>query len=186
MGLPKVSVSADQRLFFALWPDPQTRDKLVAIQRATQAPSGVALHPDDLHLTLAFLGQVSSAQSAGVKAVADAMRPTTINLSIDHLGHWPQPRVIWAGPTQVPPALTELVAALWGGLEACGFQPETRPYRPHITLYRKAKALLSAATPRPLVWQPVDFVLACSLSGPGLPRYKVLQRWPLKISGSQG
>jgi 2'-5' RNA ligase len=79
----------------------------------------------------------------------------------------------------MPSSLPALVEQLWGGLGDCGFEREARPYRPHVTLLRKAHPLDDAALSEPIRWQIRDFVLVTSLSAPGAPRYKVLQRWPL-------
>ncbi|MDR2244802.1 MAG: hypothetical protein LBE15_05280 [Burkholderiales bacterium] len=44
---------------------------------------------------------------------------------------------MWAGPKETPAALIALVEDIHALLQPCGFTPETRPFRAHITLRRK-------------------------------------------------
>jgi len=71
------------------------------------------------------------------------------------------------------------VAELWQGLAGCGFTPESRPFRAHVTLTRKGRSHPPQDLPAPIAWPVREFVLVSSLSVPEPPRYKVLQRWPL-------
>lgn len=175
-----------QRLFFALWPDDDTRQRLCRVQQALAAAGGRRVHPEDLHVTLAFLGQVSAAQLPCVTAAADRVEAAPLDLDLDRLGWWRGPRVAWCAPARMPPPLPALVEQLWCALSECGFEREPRPYRPHVTLLRKARPLGDAALSEPIHWQIRDFVLVTSLSAPGAPRYKVLQRWPLTTADQAG
>ncbi len=167
-----------RRLFFALWPDPAVRRGLVHLQRAL--PGGRAVHPEDLHATLAFLGPVADDRLACVTAAAAGLRAPPFELRLDRLGYWSRPKIAWCGADQVPEALGGLVRGLWRALEGCGFSPETRPYLPHVTLARKARRIESEPVEPPLRW-PVDrFVLVESLPLPEPPRYKVVASWPLR------
>lgn len=172
---------AAPRLFFALWPDEPTRAALLPVQRAMRAETGGrALHPEDLHITLAFLGPVSEARLPCVLAAGDQVRGAPHTLTLARRGSWPGPRVGWVAPIDTPAALTELVSALWRGLVICGFTPEARAYRPHITVLRKAGRVPDADLAEPIPWRVDGFVLAESVSGPpGTPRYRVRHRWPL-------
>ena len=59
------------RLFFALWPDSAVRAVLQAsCQAVTVSCGGRPVPPRNYHLTLAFLGQVDSADLAGIRAAA--------------------------------------------------------------------------------------------------------------------
>jgi 2'-5' RNA ligase len=79
-----------------------------------------------------------------------------------------------------------LVERLWTELATCGFERESRPYRPHIALLRKARGLPGGVLEDPIPWEVREFVLVTSLSVPDGPRYKVLQRWPLAAVDASG
>ncbi len=168
-----------QRLFFALQPAPEIRTRLWRLARSLPLARERLTHPDDLHATLAFLGMVEADRLGAVTAVAAQIRAEPFTLQIDRLDYWPRPKVAWAGPSRVPPGLEQLVVDLWAGLASCGFEPETRPYRAHITLARKGGAIEAGTIEPPIPWEVGDFVLMQSLSVAEPPRYKVLQRWAL-------
>jgi 2'-5' RNA ligase len=174
---------AEQRLFFGLWPDPASRDRLARLAGQFQPPGGRRHHPDDLHITLVFLGQVDAARQPCIYQVADSVQASSFTLRLDTLGHWPRPRILWCGPNEVPGSLQRLVADLQQGLLACGFEPERRRYKPHVTLHRKVHHAKTDTLEQPIEWQAREFVLAASEGGaPGQSRYRILHRWPLDDS----
>ena len=166
-----------QRLFFALWPDPVVRARLAALLPGLAAQTGQAVAADNLHLTLAFLGNVSPAQRQCMEAWAGRLGPVALNLTLDRLGYWPGPRVAWLGPSRWPEALDALALAFAEGMRHCGLRPDHRSYTPHITLLRKARALPDAPADLPISWQTQGFVLCESRSGEAGVEYRVLRRW---------
>ncbi len=170
---------AGRRLFFAIWPDAGLTAALAKISEGLPAHGGRAHHPADLHITLVFLGEIRPEQLPCVEQVADAIQGVPFTLKLDRVGYWPRPRIPWVGPAETPEPLQALVQDLQCGLQECGFKPERRPYKAHVTLARKARPIPAARLEEPLAWQVREFVLAASHSGPKPPRYEVLKRWPL-------
>ncbi len=169
---------AEGRLFFALWPPRETRDRLAGLARQFNPPGGRLHHPDDLHITLVFLGQVKDAQLPCIQRVADGILSPVFTLQLDTLGHWPRPRILWSGPSAQSEALQHLVRSLQNGLQECGFEPEKRRYKPHVTLHRKVRHAEAGAIDKPIEWRAAEFVLAASGGGAAdQPRYRILQRW---------
>jgi 2'-5' RNA ligase len=169
-----------QRYFFALWPDEAVRDRLSALASGSRPPEGRRHSAEDLHITLVFLGQIAPSQKRCVEEVADAIRGIAFELSIDHTGYWPGPRIFWASPGETPQALSQLVADLNNGLTGCGHEPERRRYKPHVTLYRKARRIAPTQLAQPITWQVNEFVLASSANpGSSGTRYRVVRRWVL-------
>lgn len=168
------------RLFFALWPDDATREALVRVQRQLAAAGGRATHALDLHITLAFLGQVADDRLDCVYAAAERVCVPPLTLTLDRQGVWPGPRVAWVGPASFPETLTRLVDQLWQGLTDCGFTPEARAYRPHVTLLRKAPRMPPAELAEPIPWGVDAFVLAESVPPPAKPGYAIRHTWPLR------
>lgn len=166
-------------MFFALWPDEETRQALVRVQRQLAAAGGRPTHALDLHITLAFLGQVAGDRLDCVYAAADRVRAPPVSFTLTRQGMWPGPRVAWVAPAIVPAALTALVDQLWEGLTGCGFTPEARAYRPHVTLLRKAPRQPATELAEPISWSAQAFVLAQSEAGAAKPSYAIRRSWPL-------
>ena len=171
-----------QRLFFALWPDDAVRAELRAAQEAMPRRGGRPVHVEDIHITLAFLGQVDPERRACMEAAAAGVRGGTFDLLIDRQGYWPRPRVAWCAPSEVPDALGELVRCLNRALAPCAYEPERRAYRPHVTLFRDSRAVPEGPLARLVHWPCREFVLVASANVATGPRYEVLAHWPLADS----
>lgn len=98
------------------------------------------VHRDDYHITLVFLGEVSSSI---LSRIQEEMQQLSINrrfsITVQGIGTFglvERPRVLWAGITH-PPELFALQKQAYHFCSALGFSLETRPYRPHITLGRR-------------------------------------------------
>jgi 2'-5' RNA ligase len=167
-----------ERLFFALWPEEEQRQRLGTILSELPKRHGREPHPDDLHLTLAFLGELDCERRACVEAAAQSVSGSAFSLVLDRLGYWPRPRILWCGSSQRPEALLCLLADLNRRLLACGLEPERRPFSPHVTLARKAPPIEARPVEPPLIWPVAEFVLVQSNPGER-PSYRVLRRWPV-------
>lgn len=166
-----------QRLFFALWPDSDTRSGLQRISSNLCGHGGGVHQPGDLHITLAFLGRVTSQQYTCLTEAVDGVTITPFELVIDRIELWRRPGILWCGPSHTPDPLRWLVSDLQARLCHCGFGPEKRAYTPHITLARKARSLPDYRISKPLCWPVGGFVLASSDDGNPPNRYKVIKKW---------
>ena len=145
------------KLFFALWPDEDTRAALARLQPL--AP-GRAIAAAKLHLTLAFLGQQPATALAPLLAILDELAVAELRLRVDMLGYFQRPRIAWAGMSAPPPALSALQAELMARLEAAGFSAATHgEFKPHITLAREAKCAPPAAQFDPIPWHATEVAL---------------------------
>lgn len=172
--------SIRQRLFFALFPDAAFRTALVSATRKLLHKRGKRVLPENLHVTLVFLGAVDREQRLCAEAVASGVVIQPFVLTFDRVGHWPRQRVLWSAPSHVPEALLTLVAALSQGLSRCGFSPETRPYRAHLTVARKVAGAVPDVRHEPLVWPVQEFHLIESETRPEGAYYRVVCTWPLR------
>jgi 2'-5' RNA ligase len=99
------------------------------------------VRPEGIHLTLQFLGdverdRVDELADALAQAAADRRR---IDLAIEGLGCFPnprRPRVLWLGIGGEVAKLRLLQQAVEAETKPLGFQPEGRPFSPHLTLAR--------------------------------------------------
>lgn len=184
--MPPAEVAAARRLFFALWPDGAVRAALAGVLEDEPPRTGRCVPAGNLHLTLAFVGTVTAEQRACMEIAAAAVEAAPFTLTLDRLGYWPRPRVVWAGTGVTPAALRALVARLTTGLSGCGYAPEQRPYQAHVTLVRKASAGPQRREIPPIVWTAADFCLVESVAGDGGSVYRVLARWPLRAPAPRG
>lgn len=134
----------------------------------------------NLHITLAFLGPVSQEQRDCYVQVAADIKAQRFTLSLEHIGHWSQPRILWLGPSHQPEALLTLVQNLNVALTNCGFTPELRPYHAHMTLARKVDRPLPVQHIEPVEWAVDGFTLVESVTALEGAHYRVLSSWPLQ------
>jgi 2'-5' RNA ligase len=94
--------------------------------------------PENLHLTLRFIGEVDEHQAALVDAALSQIHRPPFELQISGCGIFAQrrgPEAVWLGVASTPP-LTDLQAAIERAAVRAGLAPEERRFRPHITLAR--------------------------------------------------
>jgi len=167
-----------ERLFFALWPGERERGALTRIQDELADHRGRRTHPEDLHITLVFLGDLDPKRRACAEEAANRVQAAPFSLYLNRLGYFPRARIRWCGASERPQPLLDLLHALNGGLLSCGFHPERRPFEPHATLARKARPLPARELEHPVAWPVSEFALVIARPGE-CPRYRVVRRWPL-------
>ncbi len=168
-----------RRLFFALWPDATVREPLVRLQRGL-GDCGRSVPPENLHVTLRFLGDTDETRIAALKAVATAAVFEPFAWRLDRLGLWPRTGILWAGTAATPPALGALATTLSVRLEELGIEPERRPFQAHCTLFRKSRRRPRSLEITPICWSVDEFVLVESrLDGRGAS-YAVIERFPAR------
>ena len=112
------------------------------LERLRSTAGGIRwLEPLDLHLTVAYLGDIDDSRAQAVTAAGASLVATVPPpvVAIAGLGGFPnavEPRVAWAGISSPTDGLDGLKAAVDHMLEPLGFEPEQRPFRPHVTLAR--------------------------------------------------
>lgn len=160
------------RLFTALWPSPAVRAGLAARRDAIGWPPGAAPTPDDqLHLTLHFIGAFPLARLPELAgALQVPVRPFALRLGPALA--WPH-GLVALQPQVVPDRLLELHAQLAAALSRVGVALEPRPYRPHVTLARRAAGARLPEEAPSLVWRASGHALVWSAGG----RYRVLARY---------
>jgi RNA 2',3'-cyclic 3'-phosphodiesterase len=138
------------RTFIALEQDESLRRHLSeTIRRMVQAlPQLKWVDPAGIHLTLAFLGELTDEQLAKAVQASDlaAQQVSPFRYRLAQLGTFSsprQPRVIWAGVDEPTGKLTRLHRLLGRELEQRDFEGEARPFSPHLTLARVKEPLSS-------------------------------------------
>ena len=95
---------------------------------------------ENMHLTLKFIGDVSPAnvELLSQMLTAETMGCAPFRMQIGGLGSFPtsrRTRVIWVG-IQAPAALASLQRGLESAAARLGYESETRPFSPHLTIGR--------------------------------------------------
>jgi len=166
------------RLFFALWPDDLTRARLATAVDSLPKLPGRPVPVRNLHITLVFLGAASAEQQQVLRSGADTIHAQSFDLTISQLGCWPHAAVAWLAPDTLPPPLLDLVEQLQSVCRRAGFEPDPRPYHPHLTVARKVRRVAPARI-APIHWQINTFSLIESVSGRAGSEYQQLAFWPL-------
>jgi 2'-5' RNA ligase len=129
--------ATSDRLFIALTLPVPVRDALAAL---AEPMAGVNwTRPDQLHLTLRFLGDVPAAQQEAMTDRLAAIRVTSFILPVEGVGSFPPnrpPRVVWTGVGQGHPRLFQLRQRIDDALLASGLALDVRTFHPHATLAR--------------------------------------------------
>ena len=122
------------RLFLAIQLSPAVREALLTAQDALRRQGrGSFPPPENLHLTLAFLGEAEDPARARAALSEVSCRPFSLAVG-GPPGHFGD--LWWAG-VRADPALEELAVSLQADLRSQGFCQEDRPWLPHITLVRR-------------------------------------------------
>jgi RNA 2',3'-cyclic 3'-phosphodiesterase len=166
-----------KRLFFALWPDDQTRQNCVQVMKMLPASQHQPVDPANLHVTLVFLGGVDSLTEAALLHAAADIPVNEMSIRFDHLSFWKKPEVLCLTGGSLDGTLPLLVEALTNRVQPLAITPDERPYQAHVTLARKAKQAVAVAF-EPIIWRSDSFCLVESCSSPEGIRYQVLRTWP--------
>jgi 2'-5' RNA ligase len=172
------------RLFFALWPDDRVREELAAVVKwLKRSVSAKWVNTEKLHMTLAFLGDVEADRLDTLKSGAGSLDGSAFELNLDRVELWRRPGIICLGASSPPDALNSLAADLATNLRSAGFELETRPFRAHLTVARKAKILPpDLKFSDPVRWSVASFCLVESRIDRQGSHYAILRDWPLPAS----
>lgn len=143
------------RLFLALTVPPPVRAALATL--CEPLPGVAWTRPDQLHVTLRFLGPVAEAQQESLRERLAALRVEPFILPVEGLGTFPPnrpPRVAWIGVGAGHPRLFQLRQRCDDALLAAGLALDCRHFHPHITL---ARCRESAAGLAPWLQRHRDF-----------------------------
>jgi 2'-5' RNA ligase len=174
------------RLFFGL-EIPETI-KADLLQVKTQIAGARWQSRGQLHLTLAFLGEVEEQQLPRACELAQSVTQRAFELEVRGLGCFgatDNPKILWAGvspETELRALQQDLATRLAGG----GFSLKNPNFKPHITVSRfrppagSVASLIESRRNTEFGTMPVrHFALFESTPGPGGSVYTVLERFVL-------
>jgi len=175
------------RLFTAIPLPDDLRPRLAALGGGIDGARWVA--PENLHITLRFIGEVSEPVADDIGHALDALRGPPVPVTLSGAGRFAsrgRARAVWIGVDKTP-ALDALHDRIDQALIGIGLPPEGRKYTPHVTIGR----LRDARPNRVLNWleangafyaPPFDtreFVLYKSRLGRNGPSYLPVAEFPM-------
>lgn len=168
-----------QRLFFALWPDAAVRRAIAAVaQQAALQHRGKRVATHNLHMTLAFLGNIDDAQCDCITAMASTLSVAAFELCLGHTGVFPRAKVLWLGCEKRPAAMLQLATSLAEGARQCGIALDDKDFHPHVTLLRKVDRRHELVV-EPVRWPVDSFCLVRSVTYAEGVSYEVIETWRL-------
>ncbi|MET7861852.1 RNA 2',3'-cyclic phosphodiesterase [Micromonospora taraxaci] len=189
------------RLFVAVYPRPESVDHLTArvtrLRVAAAAATGVNVRlaePADLHVTLAFLGDVEAARLVEVESALGLAvesfrddRNAAPRLGLGGGGRFGQGRstVLWVGLRGEVEALHALARLIRSRLRHAGLPYDEKPFRPHLTIARPGDRMDLADIEADLddyqgpEWPAAELLLMRSHLDSRPSRYERLAAWPL-------
>jgi RNA 2',3'-cyclic 3'-phosphodiesterase len=184
----------NKRLFVAIDPPAETRGQLIDL--CCGLPDARWVEPEQLHLTLCFIGEVTGAVFLDIREALAEIQAAPFALRLQGVGFFPprgQPRVVWAGIAPSEP-LAVLQRKIVTRLQALDVELENRKFAPHLTLarlqqtppsrvgrYLQEHALFTA--PEFVIR---EFVLYSSVLGRKGASHIIEQAYPLSKSDAEG
>jgi 2'-5' RNA ligase len=179
------------RLFVGIPLDAGVVEELTRLtQRLRRADDGLRwTAPESWHITLQFLGSSDCDRYECVRARLHEIHRPTLSVQLDAPGFFDRAGIFFAG---VHPSteLTALERHVVAATTLCGFEPEMRPYHPHITLARSkgkdgARSLRDLksklqSSPEFSAFVANEFLLYESRPTPNGSLYEVRERFPLR------
>ncbi len=159
------------RLFVALDIDPEIRRRIEEFRNRMRpyAPDVRWVGPETFHVTLQFLGETNKVDE--IRSALQEVRSTAVPFSFGGTGFFPNarsPRVFWVG-IESDDHLQDLAKAIGAALKPLGFEGDTGPYKPHLTLARSG-----SGRPRPVRGEnsaPGLRALGVTLEGMAAPEF---------------
>ena len=124
------------RLFIAIQLPEDIRENLALICRGLPGVRWTA--PENLHLTLHFLGEVEAEARLDLCDALDSLESPVFELSLNGVGRFiseKKPRALWVGIEKVD-VLFDLHKKIERIVSAAGFKADRREFHPHITIAR--------------------------------------------------
>lgn len=172
------------RLFCSIGFDTDVIAGLLQAQQLLRACGGNGnfSSPENLHLTLAFLGEVEPCRVPAIQAAMAAAAGAPFSLIFDRLGAFPQQdEALWYIAPQPSPPLAALQRRLSRQLTVAGFALEQRAFKPHLTLARRVRpAGLLPPAPAPVTARVTNMELMLSHRPGGRLTYTLLFRQNFK------
>jgi 2'-5' RNA ligase len=164
------------RLFFASVPNAVVKNEILTVQQHLKG-AGRAVRPDQFHVTLAFLGNQPAGGIPQLCEIAAGLRFETCELVLDRVNRFRRSSVLWLGAASIPAVLEEFRQTLIDQLDSAGYTFDRKPWKFHVTLYRRLRKPPDTIGPVAVNWQLNGFDLMDSVSIQSGVKYCSLGHW---------
>lgn len=165
-----------KRLFFALWPDAEVKAQCAKIIHGFDNGKGRKIPPENLHVTLLFLGNISNEKELALKEAIRGVFIPDIELCFNKLSFWKKPGILCLTASKIDPALIKLVDNLSSAAKKLGITVDEHTYHPHVTLFRKVNGI-AGYNFEPITWQSSSICLVESTLILQSSEYRVIETW---------
>lgn len=162
------------RCFIAAWPTEETRLALERLITAlkTRVADGRPMQARNLHLTLAFIGELEPDRAATLARDCDDHAAEPCDWTIDTLGSFPRARVAWAGGP-VNEQLAACAARVRTRLDQYGISFDRKTFVPHVTLFRDVRRFdVAGPLAEPVPWRSAHVALYAAARDADGPVYR--------------
>ena len=181
------------RLFVAVDLSPEAIEEAVRVVGALRRRASANLRwvpPANLHLTVRFIGHVAERAEALIAALSQPLAFDPFDVALGGCGAFPPTgafRVVWIGLRGGAAELTRLSAVMDERVRSFGFEPEARPFSPHLTVARAGRnervprqfrEVLAQVAVRPVVTRVAQAVVYQSHLSPSGARYEPVAAIP--------
>ncbi|KIL43901.1 RNA 2',3'-cyclic phosphodiesterase [Jeotgalibacillus soli] len=142
-------------------------------------------HQDDLHITLAFLGEVKNTAFIRYDKLLKEMAAMyfQFNLSLDHSGYFGKkesPRILWIGP-ELNGSLNRIQKSVQQAVAKLGGKVDPRPFTPHVTLAKRWQGKDEFVLPEISAshYFKATHITLYKIHMDRLSKYEAVYRWPL-------
>ena len=128
----------------------------------------------NLHITLAFLGQVHVERYGAIVDAARSVRVRPFMLRLDEPGYWKHNHIGWLGASTPPEELATMVEELRASLGCTRIRFDPKPFVAHVTVVRNARPPKEGwPTLNPVNWAVNGFSLISSERDESGPHYRI-------------
>lgn len=174
----------NRRLFLGFGLSAAQQQQCQQLQQAIGAPYRAVIS-ENLHVTALFVGQLNEPQIqrliSGISESISAQQLVGFQIVFDTLVYWSKPQILALEANYCPAALLNIHTSLTQLAAPLTELPAHEQYRPHITLFRKAKALMPMSNTS-VTASMNSLALYESVSTTEGVQYQVLEQWSLANS----
>lgn len=124
------------RIFVGIPLPGEARERLASL--CSGLPNARWVPPDNLHVTLRFIGEVDNSRVEDVDAFLATVSAPSFAMTLSGVGCFERGRkvgAVWAG-VEAGPAVGHLHEKVESAVVRAGFEPEHRKFKAHVTLAR--------------------------------------------------
>ncbi|MDX1811704.1 MAG: RNA 2',3'-cyclic phosphodiesterase [Gammaproteobacteria bacterium] len=167
------------RIFFSVTPDDDALSRIVKLQKEYSDSKCRLIPPDNIHITLLFIGNVDPQLLDCIKSSADKVLQHSFKLKLNYVSQFKRSGILWLGNKEDNENITELYDTLYANVSNCSVTLEKRRFKPHLTLARKFYSHVSQNDIPPITTRVSQFHLMQTIPYNNSVKYQIIKTWHL-------